>query len=85
MGKKVVLAILISSFFSPFFLYAEKLSPKDLPEKYRKWLEEEVVYIIVPLEREVFLNLKTDRERDLYIEAFWRRRSREDLTPMILP
>ncbi|HEK85816.1 MAG: GWxTD domain-containing protein [Candidatus Saccharicenans sp.] len=50
----------------------EKLSP--LPEKYRKWLEEEVVYIITPIEREIFLKLKTDRERDMFIEAFWKHR-----------
>ena len=81
MGKKVVLAILISSFLSPLFLYAEKLSPKDLPEKYKKWLEEEIVYIIVPLEREVFLKLKTDRERDLFIEAFWKHRDPTQATP----
>lgn len=50
----------------------EKLPP--LPEKYRKWLEEEVVYIITPVEREIFLKLKTDRERELFIEAFWKHR-----------
>ena len=49
-----------------------------LPERYEKWLEEEVVYIINPVEREVFLKLSTDRERDLFIEAFWRQR---DPTP----
>ncbi len=50
----------------------EKLPP--LPENYRKWLEEEVAYIITPVEREIFLKLKTDRERDLFIEAFWKHR-----------
>ena len=49
-----------------------------LPENYKKWLEEEVVYIIAPMEREVFLKLQTDRERDLFIEAFWKQR---DPTP----
>ncbi|MGD2294654.1 MAG: GWxTD domain-containing protein [Candidatus Aminicenantes bacterium] len=50
----------------------------DIPERYQKWLDEEVVYIIAPLEKEVFLQLQTDRERDLFIEAFWRQR---DPTP----
>lgn len=50
----------------------EKLPP--LPEKYRKWLEEEVVYIITPVEKEIFLKLKNDRERELFIEAFWKHR-----------
>ncbi|MGD0781654.1 MAG: GWxTD domain-containing protein, partial [Candidatus Aminicenantales bacterium] len=43
-------------------------------QNYRKWLEEEVVYIITPLERDVFNKLKTDRERNLFIEAFWKHR-----------
>lgn len=45
-----------------------------LPERYKKWIEEEVVYIIAPVEREVFLQLSTDRERDLFIQAFWNHR-----------
>jgi GWxTD domain-containing protein len=51
---------------------------KHLPPVYKKWLEEEVVYIISPLEKQVFEKLQTDRERDLFIEAFWRQR---DPTP----
>ncbi len=45
-----------------------------LPERYKKWLEEEVVYIIAPVEKEVFQQLKTDRERDFFIQAFWKHR-----------
>jgi GWxTD domain-containing protein len=52
-----------------------------LPEKYRKWLEEEVVYIIGRHERDVFLQLKTDRERDIFIEAFWKQRDPTPGTP----
>ncbi|MGB4703789.1 MAG: GWxTD domain-containing protein [Candidatus Saccharicenans sp.] len=52
----------------------EKEKLPALPERYRKWLEEEVVYIITPTERDIFLKLKTDRERDLFIEAFWKHR-----------
>ncbi len=81
MGKKVVSAILISFFLFPFFLHAEQLSPKDLPERYKKWLEEEVVYIMAPIEREVFLKLESDRERDLFQEAFWKHRDPTPGTP----
>jgi GWxTD domain-containing protein len=52
-------------------------TPK-LPERYQKWLDEEVVYIVTPTERDVFLKLRTDRERDLFLEAFWKHR---DPTP----
>ena len=54
---------------------------KALPEKYRKWLEEEVVYIISPKERDVFLQLENDRQRDMFIEAFWKQRDPNPNTP----
>lgn len=52
-----------------------------LPAFYQKWLEEEVVYIISSLERDVFLKLQTDRERNAFIEAFWKRRDPVSMTP----
>ncbi|MGB8951283.1 MAG: GWxTD domain-containing protein [Candidatus Aminicenantales bacterium] len=54
---------------------------KGLPENYKKWLEEEVIYIIGSKEKEVFLQLQTDRERDLFIEAFWNHRDPTPGTP----
>jgi GWxTD domain-containing protein len=51
---------------------------KNLPQRHKKWLEEEVIYIITALEKEVFLQLESDRERDQFIEAFWKQR---DPTP----
>jgi GWxTD domain-containing protein len=70
---------LISLFLAVIFLFpvlgnTQKISPKDLPERYRSWLEEEVVYIITPTEKEVFLQLQTDREREMFFEAFWKQR-----------
>lgn len=59
----------------------KKKSPRDLPPQYRKWLEEEVVYIITPREKEVFLQLESDREREIFINAFWKQRDPEPLTP----
>jgi GWxTD domain-containing protein len=53
----------------------------DLPERYKKWLDEEVVYIITPHERDVFKDLRTDRERDMFIEAFWKHRDPTPGTP----
>ncbi len=47
---------------------------KDLPPVHKKWLEEEVVYIILPVEKDVFLKLGTDRERERFIDAFWKHR-----------
>lgn len=45
------------------------------PSKYEKWLDQDVVYIITPLERARFKKLKTDSDRDKFIEQFWERRS----------
>jgi len=53
-----------------------------LPGSYQKWLDEEVVYIITPLERDVFLKLQSDRERDLFIEAFWKHRDPSADSPL---
>jgi len=81
MKKKIVVSILISAFLLPLFLEAKKLSVKDLPEKYKKWLEEEVVYLIRPKEKDVFLQLETDKERDVFTKAFWKQRDPTPGTP----
>jgi GWxTD domain-containing protein len=55
----------------------EKLR-KELETPYKKWLNEEVVYIITDEERKAFSRLQTDEERQQFIEQFWLRR---DPTP----
>ena len=62
-------------------LTAGQVKIKDLPSQYKNWLEEEVVYIINPMEKEVFLQLQTDRERNLFIEAFWKQRDPSPASP----
>jgi GWxTD domain-containing protein len=42
--------------------------------RYKKWLEEDAVYIITKEERSVFAKLATDEEREQFIEQFWVRR-----------
>ena len=59
----------------------QKKSGPNLSESYRLWLEEEVVYIITPTERDVFQKLETDKERDIFIEAFWKHRDPTPGTP----
>jgi GWxTD domain-containing protein len=51
---------------------------KEVNPTYQKWLNEDVVYIITPEERDAFKQLSNDEERDNFIEAFWQRR---DPTP----
>ncbi len=55
----------------------EKLK-KELETPYRKWLNEDVAYIITDEERAAFKRLQTDDEREQFIENFWLRR---DPTP----
>ncbi|MBM3754176.1 MAG: GWxTD domain-containing protein [Acidobacteria bacterium] len=55
----------------------EKLR-KELLGPYRKWLNEDVLYIITDEERTAFRRFSTDEEREQFIEQFWLRR---DPTP----
>ena len=48
---------------------------KDLPARYRNWIEQEVPYIISSGERKQFLSLQSDAERDNFIRAFWEDRN----------
>jgi GWxTD domain-containing protein len=50
----------------------------ELSKTYRKWLDEDVRWIITDEERYAFMQLSNDEERDQFIEAFWQRR---DPTP----
>jgi GWxTD domain-containing protein len=51
---------------------------KELETPYKKWLNEDVGYIITDEERTAFKRLATDEERQTFIEGFWLRR---DPTP----
>jgi GWxTD domain-containing protein len=56
----------------------ERAFKQEVSKVYKKWLEEDVVYIITDEERAAFKQLSNDEERDNFIEAFWQRR---DPTP----
>ena len=52
-----------------------KKTLKELDTPYKQWLNEDVIYIISPEERQAFLQLATNEEREQFIEQFWLRRS----------
>jgi len=54
---------------------------KELNPQYRKWLDEDVVYIISPEERSAFIHLSTNEEREQFIESFWGRRNPDPDSP----
>ncbi len=51
---------------------------KELEGPYRKWLNEDVLYIISDEEKSAFKRMSTEDERENFIESFWLRR---DPTP----
>ncbi len=51
---------------------------KELESGYSKWLREDVAYIISDQERQAWMHLATDDEREQFVEQFWLRR---DPTP----
>ena len=51
---------------------------QELGKTYKKWLDEDVRWIISDEERAAFKQLSNDEERDQFIEGFWQRR---DPTP----
>lgn len=50
-----------------------KVTP-ELKNVYKKWLDNDVAYIITSEEKKAFKALATDEERENFIENFWRRR-----------
>ena len=58
---------------------AQALFP--LSDEHKRWLEQEVVYIISDREKDAFEKLQSEAERQAFIAAFWRRRDPEPLTP----
>src|SRR5438094_3465253 len=53
----------------------QKAIQKELESPYKKWLDEEVPYIITSEERSAFKKLGTDDEKESFIENFWERRN----------
>ena len=58
-----------------------KALKQELSDTYKKWLKQDVVYIITPEEVAAFKQLSNDEERDQFIENFWLRRDPTPDTP----
>ena len=56
----------------------QKQLEQELMGPWKKWMNQDVLYIITDEERASFKRLKTDEERQQFVEAFWQRR---DPTP----
>ncbi len=79
---KIVLVCLMF-FLVNGFAAAQETLPADTPEAplagdYKKWIDQDVAAIISDFERNAYLGLKTDADRQKFIDGFWEDR---DPTP----
>src|SRR3981189_2049656 len=51
--------------------WAASKQENKLPPRYRDWFTRDVTYIISKEEKDVFLKLDTDQDRDTFIDRFW--------------
>lgn len=81
MQKKYLIVFFILIIFTQIYIsFPQEKSSRELHQKYQQWLDL-VHYIITPEEREVFMNLRADRDRDIFMEAFWKQRDPTKGTP----
>jgi GWxTD domain-containing protein len=85
--RRLVLAVVISCLALPIYSVQaqDQVSPEkriqhgwldpNVAEVYKKWLSEEVVFIITDEERVEFKKLATNQQRDAFVVAFWERRN----------
>ena len=83
-GKAALAASILTASVSVGFAQKEKPSqdPTDkarnvkaeVNKVYKDWINKDVAYIITSDEKKAFNALKTDEERENFIESFWRRR-----------
>ncbi len=59
---------------------SQKTRDEEVEDYFRKWLEEDVVYILNSEEKAVFEKLTTPEEKDNFIEQFWARRDPDPRT-----
>jgi GWxTD domain-containing protein len=64
------IAFVILAFLCSLHLSAATKKPQ-LPAQYKKWIDQDVLYIVTDEERKAFLSLTTDDEREKFIENFW--------------
>jgi GWxTD domain-containing protein len=75
--RKIALTLLTVLCIVSSAVSQKKARESDLGQKYRDWLKL-TAYVILPQEKDVFLKLDNDRDRDIFIESFWKQR---DPTP----
>ncbi len=81
MGRFRLSHILLCGLISPVVVASfaatqnRDVAAQVLSAPYQKWLDEDVHYLISDEERVEFKGLKTDQQRDQFVEDFWKRRN----------
>ncbi len=72
----LIFALIASSFtvFGQEDKKKRKQTKESMTSVYKRWMDEDVRWIITDEERKTFQALKTDEEREQFIEQFWLRR-----------
>jgi GWxTD domain-containing protein len=78
-GRGLALSLAMLLGVSGGLCFAQK--KQKLEKNFRDWLERDVAYIITKDERDEFVHLTTDQERDKFIEQFWEVRNPESGSP----
>ncbi len=69
--RRAALPVLVALVLAMQAHSAVGVKPKDLPERWRVWLQEEVYPLITSEQRKAFLALETDEQRKEYAERLW--------------
>ncbi|MBN1224883.1 MAG: GWxTD domain-containing protein, partial [Candidatus Aminicenantes bacterium] len=72
---------LVSSMLIIPFAFGAVVQKEEMSPEHKKWVDEEVIYIISQDEKEVFKSFTTSKQRDDFIESFWKRRDPSPNTP----
>jgi GWxTD domain-containing protein len=65
-------SVFVTSFAAP---QNRDTAAQVLSAPYQRWLDEDVRYLITDEERAEYKRLKTDQQRDKFVEDFWERRN----------
>jgi len=79
--RNVVALLVVALLSSSGFAAISKKDLQAVPPQYRQWLERDVSYIITNEEKEAFVRLTSDADRDNFIQRFWEVRNPDPGSP----
>jgi GWxTD domain-containing protein len=80
MRLKTIITLFLLFLAGSLLSSASKIKVKDLNPRFREFLNL-AHYIMLDQERDVFMKLENDRERDIFVRTFWKQRDPTPGTP----